>query len=51
MTFIMAKLWVYKEKIEAACYSTALSLSYSSSLKDEQREIIISFVTGSDKNL
>ena len=29
----MAKLYISKEKIEAACYSTALSLGYSS-LKD-----------------
>ena len=33
----MTKLCVSKEKIEAACYSAALSLGYS--LKDEQREI------------
>ena len=31
-----------KDKIEAACYSVVLS----SSLKDEQREIIVSFISG-----
>ena len=43
----MAKSCISKEKIEAACYSAALSLGYSS-LKDEQREIIVSFVARSE---
>ena len=37
-----------KEKIEAACYAVVLSLGYSSLLKDKQREIIVSFVSGND---
>ena len=43
----LLKSCISKEKIEAACYSTALSLGYST-LKDEQKEIIISFVAGND---
>ena len=46
----MAKSCISEEKIEAACYTAALSLGCSS-LQNEQREIIVSFIAGSDKNL
>ena len=46
----MAMSCISKERIEAVCYFAALLLDYSS-LKDEQREIIVSFVAGSDKSL
>ena len=36
-----------EENIEAACYSVVLSIGYSS-LKDKQREIIVSFASGND---
>ena len=38
----MAKSCFSKEKIEAASYCAALSLNYSS-LKDDQREIVVKF--------
>ena len=38
-------LKISREKIEATCYCVALSLAYTS-IKEEQREIITSFIAG-----